>query len=98
MTRRSFPVLMAGVLSLVLSLSSATPAQAQDHLRYWHYPYQYFPHSYYPNYTLWPDPRVPFQRPPAYMSYPPYRDPNWRYDLFEHKRYYRGNGFFLDQF
>lgn len=98
MTRLGLPAVVASVLSLVIGLSSASPAQAQDINRYYHYNFQYYPHCYYPNYSYWPDPRVPFQRPPAYMAYPPYRDPNWRYDLFENKRYYRGHAFFLDQF
>lgn len=85
------------VLLLVLGLWSgvATPAQAQD---YYHYPYYYFPHNYAPLYQRWPDPRIPFQPHPAYMYYPPYRIPSWRYEMWENQRYYRGNHFFLDQF
>lgn len=91
-------LIVGSLLAFGLSLVAGTPAQAQEVNRYYHYPFYYFPHSYYPNYVNWPDPRMKFQRPPAYMAYPPYRDPNWRYDLYETKRYYRGFHFFLDQF
>jgi hypothetical protein len=37
-------------------------------------------------------------RPPAYMAWPPFREPNWRYDLWEPGKYYRGSHFWLDQF
>jgi hypothetical protein len=98
MTRRIVPLALASLLTILLGLAVASTAQAQNGTRYYHYPYIYYPHSYYPNYVYWPDPRIPFQAPPAYMSYPRYRDPNWRYDMFEYQRYYRGHGFFLDQF
>ena len=90
------------ILGLLLcSLASEANAQAptrQDINRYNYYPYYYFPHNYWPNQVRWPNPNQPFQRPPNYMAYPPYLDPDFRYDLFEWKRYYKGHHFFLDQF
>jgi len=37
-------------------------------------------------------------RPPAYMAYPPFKEPNWHYMLWMPHKYYRGNHFWLDQF
>src|SRR5438045_4203984 len=93
-------LLVGGLLGAGLWLGAPSPAKAQgpDPDRFYHYPYYYFEHSYWPNQTRWPDPRVPFQRAPAYQAYPPYLDPNFNYPLFESKRYYRGHHFFLDQF
>jgi len=85
-------------LACWLHLPAAVQAQAQDPTRYYYYPYYYFPHNYVPNQIKWPDPKQPFQRPPAYMAYPPYQDPLFRYELFEHKKYYKGFHFWLDQF
>ena len=34
----------------------------------------------------------------AYMAYPAFREPHWRYELFEPQKYYRGHHFWLDQF
>lgn len=68
--------------------------------RFWHYPYYYFPHNYWP--TLGPrypeGPNMPYMRPPAYMAYPPFREPNWRYEFFQPQKYHRGHHFWLDQF
>ena len=68
--------------------------------RGFYYPYVYFPHSYWPTYSpQWPEPQgAPYMRPPAYMAYPPFKEPGWRYELWEPKRYYRGSHFWLDQF
>lgn len=68
--------------------------------RFWYYPYYYFPHSYWPAQApRWPEPvGAPYQRPPAYMAYPPFREPNWRYEYLEPQKYYRGFHFWLDQF
>ena len=65
-----------------------------------YYPYYYFPHNYWPTYSpQWPEPPgEPYMRPPAYMAYPPFHEPHWRYDLWEPKNYYRGFHFWLDQF
>jgi hypothetical protein len=46
----------------------------------------------------WPDPTCAYQRPPAYMAYPPFREPHWRYEWWEPQTYYRGFHFWLDQF
>jgi len=32
------------------------------------------------------------------MAYPPFKEPGWRYELWEPKRFYRGNHFWLDAF
>ena len=49
-----------------------------------YYPYYYFPHSYWPaNSPQWPEPQgQPYVRPPAYMAYPPFQEPGWRYELW----------------
>ena len=66
----------------------------------YYYPYYYFPHNYWPqNSPQWPEkPGQPYVRPPAYMAYPPFREPNWRYELWMPQKYYRGSHFWLDQF
>jgi hypothetical protein len=47
----------------------------------------------------WPEPPgSPPMLPPAYMAYPPFREPHWRYELWEPQRFYRGSHFWLDQF
>lgn len=68
--------------------------------RYFYYPYTYFPHNYWPVMTpQWPEPMgSPYMRPPAYMAYPAFKEPNWRYDLWMPMNYYRGSHFWLDQF
>jgi hypothetical protein len=68
--------------------------------RYFYYPYSYFPHNYWPVMTpRWPEaPGQPYMRPPAYMAYPGFREPNWHYDLWHRMSYYRGSHFWLDQF
>ena len=65
-----------------------------------YYPYSYFPHSYWPAQSpQYPEPKgSPYVRPPAYMAYPPFREPGWRYELWEPMRFYRGSHFWLDQF
>ena len=67
---------------------------------YFYYPYYYFPHNYWPvQGPRYPEPPgAPYQRPPAYMAYPAFREPNWRYELWQSQRYYRGFHFWLDQF
>jgi hypothetical protein len=101
------------VLAAALWSGSAAPARAQSYYppsyttlnRYYYYPYWYFAHSYWPRMSPpWPEPvitpaagYVP-QRPPAYMAYPPFIEPNWYHELFEPKIYHRGNHFWLDAF
>jgi hypothetical protein len=94
--------LVVGIMSLGFWLGMGTPAQAQnqDLNRFYYYPYYYFPHNYWPNQSpKWPErPGTPYMPPPAYMAYPPFKEPGWRYDLWEPKPYYRGFHFWLDQF
>jgi hypothetical protein len=68
--------------------------------RYFYYPHYYFPSNYWPAMTpRWPEPEgAPYMRPPGYMAYPPFREPGWRYDLWQPMHYYRGSHFWLDQF
>jgi hypothetical protein len=103
------PGVVAGVVGFVLWAGSESAAQAQmqpppapipNLNRFYYYPYYYFPHNYWPTQgPKWPEPvGAPYMRPPAYMAYPPYLEPGWRYDLFEAHKYYRGFHFWLDQF
>ena len=94
---------MLGAALLVgLFAAAPTTAQATDPPlpRGFYYPYVYFPHNYWPQYSpQWPEPQgAPYMRPPAYMAYPAFKEPNWRYDLWAPKKYYRGSHFWLDQF
>lgn len=98
MYRRGLIVLAWGLLAAGTVWTTPPAAQAQDVDRFYHYPFYYFPHNYAPLYERWPDPRQPFQRPPAYMAYPPYLDPMFRYELWTPHRYYKGFHFWLDQF
>ena len=68
--------------------------------RFHYYPYYYYPHSYWPQQSApYPEgPGQPYQRPPAYMAYPPFIEKNWRHDLFQPHKYYNGSHFWLDQF
>jgi hypothetical protein len=43
-------------------------------------------------------PGTPYQRPPAYMAFPPYREKHWHYEYWGPTPYYRGNHFLLDIF
>ena len=92
----------AGLLCLGLWAGSAGPARAQDYSmgKYFYYPYYYFPHNYWPIMSpQWPEPPgKPYMHPPAYMAYPPFQEPGWRYELWNPMKYYRGNHFWLDQF
>lgn len=90
------------IAAVLLGLWAAQPARAQDHNlgRMYYYPYYYFPHSYWPTMSKpWPE-RIgePYQRPPAYMAYPAFPEPHWRYDMQEPMKYYRGFHFWLDHF
>jgi len=98
MFARGTTLLLAGLLGLGMFFGGADTAKADDINRMYHYPYYYFPHSYAPNYQRWPIQGQHFAPSPAWMAYPPYLDQNFSYPLFENKRYYRGNHFFLDQF
>jgi hypothetical protein len=98
MIRRSMAALAAVVTMTMLgqSVTAGEPPLP----RYSYYPYVYFPHSYWPAYSpQYPEPKgSPYVRPPAYMAYPPFKEPGWRYELFTPMKYYRGHHFFLDQF
>jgi hypothetical protein len=100
--RRLTLAVLSGVLGVGLWAGSASPAQAQDYCmgRFFYYPYYYYPHSYWPTQgPRWPEPPgAPYMPPPAWMAYPPFKEPNWRYDWYEPHKYYRGFHFWLDQF
>ncbi len=68
--------------------------------KFWYYPYYYYPHNYWPTESCpWPErPGEPYMRPPAYMAYPPFLEPHWRYEWYVPQKYYRGFHFWLDQF
>jgi hypothetical protein len=90
---------LAGVA--VWSATGSTAAASEPPLpRYSYYPYYYFPHSYWPALSpQYPEPKgSPYVRPPAYMAYPPFLEPGWRYELWTPMKYYRGHHFWLDQF
>jgi hypothetical protein len=109
MTRRLSLPLLAGALAV--ALWSGSPARAQSPnptyspiSRYFYYPYWYFPHSYWPGMSpAWPEQPSVYATgyhptpPPAYMAYPPFREPLWRYEFFEPQSHYRGFHFWLDQ-
>jgi hypothetical protein len=102
MIRRLIPGLVAVGLTVALFAAWPNAASAGDPPlpRMYYYPYYYFPHSYWPQMSpQWPEPKgAPYVRPPAYMAYPPFKEPNWRYELWEPQKYYRGSHFWLDQF
>ena len=96
---------LAGALLLLSVLAPGQPAQAQVHYPYhlqpfYYYPYHYYPHNYWPSMgPRYPErPGEPYRRPPAYMAFPPFTEPNWRYEYFAPQPYYRGFHFWLDQF
>jgi hypothetical protein len=76
------------------------PNQAYQLNRFYYYPYYYFPHNYWPATSpRYPElPGQPYMSPPAYMAFPPFHEPNWRYELSKPARYYSGFHFWLDQF
>src|SRR5438552_17882543 len=102
MLRRWLLALLGGGVGAVLSDGSATPAQAQQTglNRFYYYPYYYFPHNYWPSQgPKWPEqPGSCYQRPPAYMAYPPFKEPGWNYEYLEPHLHHRGFHFWLDQF
>jgi hypothetical protein len=111
MTRRLLLSLFAGVLAAAVWSTSAAPARAQMPAssytpisHYFYYPYYYFPHSYWPAMSpRWPEPPSAYANGfhpspyPAYMAYPPFKEPHWRYEFWEPQSYYRGFHFWLDQ-
>jgi hypothetical protein len=104
MLRRLCPALVVVALGLVWS-AAATPARGQAPpgpfgANFFHYPYYYFPHNYWPNMgPPYPEcPGKPYMRPPAYMAFPPFKEPNWRYEYWEPQSWHRGSHFWLDVF
>jgi hypothetical protein len=95
-------VIVTGLLLAGLWLAQPTQARAQDWNMnpYFYYPYHFFPHNYWPqNGPVWPErPGELYRKPPAYMAYPAFHEPHWRYDLHQPMKYYRGFHFWLDQF
>jgi hypothetical protein len=95
--------LAIGSVLLGLALyNEASDAQAQDSSlgRYFYYPHYYYPHNYWPTQgPQWPErPGEPYMKPPAYMTYPPFTEPHWRFEWMQPQHYYRGFHFWLDQF
>jgi hypothetical protein len=108
MTHSMWRWLTAGLL-LAGFLATESSVQAQYYQPYYqsyqlnrlfYYPYYFFPHNYFPVLSpQWPEPQgAPYMRPPAYMAYPAFREPGWRYELWQSQRFYRGSHFWLDQF
>ncbi|MCX7667025.1 MAG: hypothetical protein N2112_15945 [Gemmataceae bacterium] len=97
---RRYVIALAILTGLFLAAPSTSQAKEPPLPRWYYYPYSYFPHNYWPTYSpQYPEPLgQPYQRPPAYMAYPPFKEPNWRYELWQNQKYYRGNHFWLDQF
>ncbi|MCZ2344099.1 MAG: hypothetical protein LC104_20240 [Bacteroidales bacterium] len=96
-------VVAAGVTAALLgggeqSASAQQPQPPLPQMSY--YPYHYFPHSYWPAMSpQYPEaPGQPYMRPPAYMAYPPFKEPGWRYEMWSPQKWYRGSHFWLDQF
>ena len=106
MLRRVIPALLLGLVGA--GFLATTPARAQAPApvayqplnRFFYYPYYYFPHNYWPAQgPQWPEPvGAPYMAPPAYMAYPPFKEPHWRYEYFAPQSYHRGFHFWLDQF
>jgi hypothetical protein len=98
MLRNWLPRVGLAAVALALWAGSANTAAAGDDpplTRFHYYPYYYYPQ----NSPQWPEPKGhPYVRPPAYMAYPPFKEPGWRYELWTPMKYYRGNHFWLDQF
>ena len=80
--------------------ASSAHAQNQELNRFYYYPYYYFPHNYWPSQgPQWPErPGACYQPPPAYMAYPPFKEPGWYYEALEPHLHHRGFHFWLDQF
>jgi hypothetical protein len=108
MFRRWLLGLVTAACGVAVWTGTANSARAEWPLRepvptlpkFWYYPYYYFPHNYWPSMgPQWPEPPgAPYMRPPAYMAYPPFKEPHWRYELFEPQHYHHGFHFWLDAF
>jgi hypothetical protein len=99
MLRRIVSTLLLGAAAWAAGAAPADAQQPQMN-RFYYYPYYYFPHNYWPSQgPRWSEPTAaPFAKPPAYMAYPPFKEPHWRYEMWEPQLYYRGFHFWLDQF
>ncbi len=97
LNRALLALLSAGLLSAMGNPALASEPPLPQHF---YYPYMYFPHSYWPAQApRYPEaPGQPYQKPPAYMHYPAFKEANWRYELWTPMKWYRGNHFWLDQF
>ncbi|MGL6095317.1 MAG: hypothetical protein ACRC7O_05895 [Fimbriiglobus sp.] len=91
---------VAGAVTLFVAVSQQSSAGDPPLPIHSYYPYQYFPHSYWPAQSpRYPEaPGQPYQRPPAYMAYPAFKEPGWRYELWTPMKWHKGNHFWLDQF
>ena len=102
MVRKMRTIIVVGVMLLVSWLAVPATAQAQDYNlnQMFYYPYYNFQHNYWPQQQdPYPErPGEPYRRPPAYMAYPPFHPPHWRFELSQPMPYYRGFHFWLDQF
>jgi hypothetical protein len=113
MARRFFPAILTATLAAALWGSEAQAQQYTNYEaarfpayreytinRFWYYPYYYFPANYWPAAgPKWPEPiGKPYMRPPAYMAFPAFLEPHWRYDYWEPHTYHRGFHFLLDIF
>src|SRR5947209_19030352 len=102
MLRKWMPRILTGLIAVACwnTFSPSAHAQGFDPNRFYHYPYYYFPHNYWPTQgPKWPEPPgAPYMPPPAYMAYPPFREPHWRYEWWEPQSWYRGFHFWLDVF
>ena len=98
--RRTHWLALAAVLLLGLAGPNAARAQDWNMGRMAYYPYYYFPHNYWPQQSAPYPGRVgdPYMKPPAYMAYPPFHEPHWRYEQYKRQSYHRGFHFWLDQF
>src|SRR2546430_17013838 len=102
MNRRFVFLVLGGLLALGAWAGFAQPAHAENAPlnRFYHYPYYYFPHNYWPSMgPQWPEPPgTPYRPAPAYMDYPPFAEPYWRYEWMEPLRFHRAFHFWLDVF
>src|SRR4051794_11358412 len=103
MRRIAWTLLAVGfALGLAGTFTPESRGQYQPYYinRFYYYPYYNYPHNYWPTMgPKWPEPPgAPYLGPPAYMAYPPFLEPNWRYELWQPQKYYRGSHFWLDQF
>jgi hypothetical protein len=102
MLKRILPALAFGALAFAFWGGAPAQAKAGDTplTRFHYYPYYNWPANYWPSQgPKWPEAAgAPYMRPPAYMAYPPFLEPRWRYELWQPQKYYRGSHFWLDQF